>query len=353
MNDEALPPGQLPDREPLAKAPAEFTDGERLLWLGDRVPDFVLPDPQGELRYFYEGVTGSPVVLVLAANTARDDQWDEIKGFAALAPALHEAGADLMIVSNDGTESLAIVSQVIPEHARWLADIKGVVNVGLRTGALFPFTGVVCFVLDGNQRIVAVRGPEPGQAEWALAALKARPRESAHGLCLTAPVMLLPGILDSDDCGRLLNLISRSGPANGFVPVEDADLAAQIHKTLLRRIGPEVEKAFAFDDFAIEALALRWNEGALSGASDCRREITDPAVQGRSFSLILDLASEAYEGGDIRFPEYGPHVYRPGTGGGLVYSGTLLRELRPVSTGRRSLLTAVLRRAPKAADAGS
>ena len=353
MNDEALPPGQVPYREPLGKAPAEFTGNERLLWLGDRVPDFVLPDPKGELRFFYEGVTGSPVVLVLAANTARQDQWDEIKGFAALAPALHEAGADLMIVSNDGTESLAIVSQVIPEHVRWLADIKGVVNIGLRAGALFPFTGVVCFVLDGNQRIVAVRGPEPGQAEWALAALKARTREPAHSLSLTAPVLLLPGILDSEDCGRLLNLISRADPASGFVLVEQPDLVAQIGKTLLRRIGPEVEKAFAFDDFAIETIALRWSEGSLSGASDYRRDITDPAVQGRSFSLILDLASEAYEGGDIRFPEYGSHSYRPGTGGGLIYSGTLLGELRPVSTGRRSLLTAVLRRAPKAAAARS
>src|SRR5260221_6967144 len=230
MSDEALPPGQIPDRGPLAIGPAEITDGERLLWLGDRVPDFVLPDPRGELRYFYEGGTGSPVVLVLAANTARQDQWDEIKGFAALAPALHEAGADLMIVSNDGTESLAIVSRVIPEHARWLADIKGVVNVGLRAGALFPFTGVVCFVLDGNQRIIAVRGPEPGQAEWALAALKSRTREPAHGLSLMAPVLLLQGILDSEDCGRLLNLMSSTSPASGVVPIEGAALAAQIGK---------------------------------------------------------------------------------------------------------------------------
>src|SRR5713101_6493982 len=106
---------------------AALPDGERLLWSGDRVPDFVLPDPDGQLRYFYQTVTGSPTVLVMAANTARQDQWDEIKGFAALAPALREAGAALMIVSNDGIESLSMVAKIIPEHALWLADIKGVV----------------------------------------------------------------------------------------------------------------------------------------------------------------------------------------------------------------------------------
>jgi hypothetical protein len=333
--DEKAPPGR-------GSAPAPVPQGERLLGPGDRIPNFMLPDPRGELRLFYQAIAGWPTVLLLAANTAMQDQWDEIKGFAAAAPALHAAGAKLMIVSNDGIDSLAMVAKIIPEHAHWLADIKGVVNLGLRQGALFAFTGAVCFVLDANQRIVGLRGAEPGHAEWALAMLNARSSESPQQLSTVAPVLLLPAALDGEDCAVLLKQISDANTTSGSAGIADKALAERIGKTLLRRIGPEVEKAFSFDDFVVESLALRWDDSA--AAADRRVEVDDPAVQGRSFSLILDLAGEAYRGGDIQFPEYGPHSYRPGSGGALVFAGTLLRELRSVSTGRRSLLVATLRR---------
>lgn len=328
-------------------APVPVPQGERLLGPGDRIPNFMLPDPQGELRLFYRAIAGWPTVLLLAANTAMQDQWDEIKGLAAAAPALHAAGATLMIVSNDGIDSLAMVAKIIPEHAHWLADIKGVVNLGLRQGALFAFTGAVCFVLDANQRIIEMRGAEPGHAEWALAMLKARQGELPQQLSTIAPVLLLPSVLDGEDCAGLLKQISNANTPSGSAPIADKALAERIGKILLRRIGPEVEKAFSFDDFVFESLALRWDDSA--AAADRRAEVDDPAVQGRSFSLIVDLASEAYNGGEILFPEYGPHCYRTGTGGALVFAGTLLRDLQPVSTGRRCLLVATLRRPrPKA-----
>jgi hypothetical protein len=340
--DEKAPPGR-------GSAPAPVPQGERLLGLGDRIPNFMLPDPQGELRLFYQAVAGWPTVLLLAANTAMQDQWDEIKGLAAAAPALHAAGAKLMIVSNDGIDSLAMVAKIIPEHAHWLADIKGVVNLGLREGALFAFTGAVCFMLDANQRIIGVRGAEPGHANWALAMLKARPSGSPQRLSATAPVLLLPSVLDGEDCATLLKQISDANTPSGSAGIADKSVAERINKILLRRIGPEVEKAFSFDDIVFESVTLRWDDS--SAASDRRCEVEDPAVQGRSFSLILDLAGEAYRGGDIQFPEYGPHSYRPGSGGALVFAGTLLRELRSVSAGRRNLLMATLRRPISAATA--
>lgn len=328
--------------------PAAVPQGERLLAAGDRIPNFILPNPQGELRLFYPLIAGSPCVLLLAANTAMQDQWDELKGFAALAPALREAGAQIMIVSNDGIESLAMVAKIIPKHAHWLADIKGVVNLGLRQGALFAFTGTVCFVLDSNQRITAVRGGEPGHAEWALALLKAQASETAQRLSHAAPVLLLPAVLDSEDCAALLKQISEQATSSGAAPIADKALAERIGKTVLRRIGPEIEKAFSFDDFTVEAVQLRWDDSA--APADRRCEIEDPAVQGRAFSLILDLGQEGCEGGDILFPEYGPHSYRAGRGTAVIFAGTLLRELQSVTAGRRCLLVATLRR-PKAAAA--
>ena len=326
-------------------APVEMPTGERLLAAGDRLPEFVLPDPSGQLRFFYQTVTGRPVVLALFANTAKQDQWDEMKELASTNEAIHAAGADLFIVSNDGIESLAMVAKTIPAHAVWLADINGVVNMGLRTAALFPFTGVACLVLDGNQRIVAVRGLEEAQGSWALGVLRAMSRQEPHQLNQAAPVLVLPTVLEPADCVRLLALVPADAPAAGSAGVADKTVVDEIAKLLLRRIGLEIEKAFSFDDFTIASLVLRWDDP--SAPAERRREINDPAVEGRPFQLVMDLDSSGYEGGTIGFPEYGPHGYRPGTGGAIIHAGTLLRELARVVSGRRILLMATLKRPGK------
>jgi len=319
--------------------------GERLLAPGDRLPDFVLPDPKGTLRFFYQNVTGAPTVFFMAANTAMQNQWDEIKELAAQAAAIRAAGADLVIVSNDGIESLEMVSKIIPEHAIWLADIKGVVNLGLRSAAQFLLSGITVFVLDGNQRIVAARGHTPGQATWALEVLQAMNRDEPQKLGQVAPILMLPAVLEPADCSRLIEQISASATPHGAAPIADKALAEQVVKLLLRRIGPEVEKVFSFDDFTIEDVTLRWDDH--SAAAEKVRAVNDPAVEGRPFLLLVDLDAAAYTGGETSFPEFGPHRYQPGAGGAIVHAGALLRELAPVASGRRSLLSATLRRTRK------
>ena len=92
----------LPLTRPAAPPVRELE--EALILPGDRIPEFILPDANAQLQRFYELVRGRPTVLVLVANTARQEQWDEIKGYADIAPALDAAGVDLFIVTNDGVE---------------------------------------------------------------------------------------------------------------------------------------------------------------------------------------------------------------------------------------------------------
>ena len=42
-----------------------------------------------------------------------------------------------------------------------------------------------------------------------------------------------------------------------------------------------------------------------------------------------------YEGGDLRFPEFGPRTYCPPTCGAVVFSCSLLHEATPVTRGTR------------------
>jgi hypothetical protein len=327
-------------------APAAKDPEESLLLPGDRVPEFILPDAETRLHNFYDRVRGRRAVLVLAANTARQEQWDEIKGYADIALALDSAGVDLFIVTNDGVESMAMVSKAIPAPAVWLADIKGVVNLALRTGGKLDKSGLISLFLDSNQRVIAIKGAEPGHAPWALGVLRGLSGEAPLALGTVAPVLILPRVLDEEACRRLL---SQEGLSITPAPIANPAEVEALSRLLLRRIGPEVDRVFSFDDFRFESLALRQEDAAAgSSALDRRRDNSDPETAGRSFALILDLDAGAYEGGGLRFPEYGPHLYRPAAGAALVHAGAMLRELLPVTSGRRSLLTLTLRRPPKA-----
>jgi predicted 2-oxoglutarate/Fe(II)-dependent dioxygenase YbiX len=51
--------------------------------------------------------------------------------------------------------------------------------------------------------------------------------------------------------------------------------------------------------------------------------------------VTINLNAEDYEGGDLRFPEYGRQTYRAPTGGACIFSCGLMHEATPVTTGKR------------------
>ena len=329
-------------------------EGPARLLPGDRMPNFRLPDAEDVSRQFYALMKGRPALLVLAANTARQDQWDEIKALGAALPDFEAEGLDLFIVSNDGVESVAMVSKTVPAPAVWFADIQGMVNVGIRGAAKFEMTGVVSFLLDADQRVVAIRGAEPGHAAWALATLWEQPQPEPLTLSTAAPVLVMPAVLDGRLCGRLLEQLDAAGASAEGAAIGEEELSAEVGQVMLRRIGPEVEKVFDFEDIVIEEVKIRRDlAGAEAGPRagiERRREIADSVGAERRFALLLDLDAHAYEDGGFGFPEYGPHAYRPGTGAALIYSAAILAEIRPLSSGKRSLLTATLRQRPRASQ---
>ncbi len=349
MTETKAPPTNLlsrmgldrPMRVPVMEGPARLLPG-------DRMANFRLPGPDDVSREFYALMKGRAALLVLVANTARQDQWDEIKALAAALPDFEAAGLDLFIVSNDGVESLAMVSKAVPAPAVWFADIQGMVNIGIRGAAKFEMTGLLSFLLDADQRVVALRGPEPGHATWALATLWEQPQPEPVMLSVAAPVLVMPAVLDSRLCGRLLEQLEAAGAGAEGSAVEEGAFATEVAQVMLRRVGPEVEKVFDFEDIVIEGVKVRRDAAGPEAGIERRHDIVDIVGRERFFSLILELDAGAYEGGGFAFPEYGPHVYRPASGGALIFSAALLAEIRPPGSGRRSLLTATLRQRPKA-----
>ena len=72
------------------------------------------------------------------------------------------------------------------------------------------------------------------------------------------------------------------------------------------------------------------------------RDNTTPQTQHRRFAMTLALNAEAYEGGVLRFPEFGGATYKPATGMAVVFSCSLLHEATDVIGGKRFMLLSFL-----------
>ena len=71
-----------------------------------------------------------------------------------------------------------------------------------------------------------------------------------------------------------------------------------------------------------------------------------PATAHRRFGLTVNL-NVGFEGGELRFPEYGPDLYCPPVGAAILFSSSLLHEVLPVTSGERFSLLSFLFASPR------
>ena len=70
------------------------------------------------------------------------------------------------------------------------------------------------------------------------------------------------------------------------------------------------------------------------------RDNTTRGTAHRRFAVTINLNAEEYEGGELRFPEFGTETYRAPTGGAIVFASSLLHEVTLVTRGRRYVFLA-------------
>jgi predicted 2-oxoglutarate/Fe(II)-dependent dioxygenase YbiX len=58
--------------------------------------------------------------------------------------------------------------------------------------------------------------------------------------------------------------------------------------------------------------------------------------------VSVNLNTEEFEGGELRYPEFGAEMYRPATGAAIAFSCSMLHEAMHVTKGRRYVLLAFL-----------
>ena len=136
--------------------------------------------------------------------------------------------------------------------------------------------------------------------------------------------------------------------------IDNWELDNEIANLLGPRLGSEVEKIHYYEKWTFERFRIGCYEDTDDGFFKAHRDNFNEALKDRRYAVSINLNAEEYEGGDLRFLEYGHDLYRPPTGGAVVFSCSLLHEVLPVTKGRRFVFLTFLGGSPKSkGNAGS
>jgi hypothetical protein len=300
----------------------------RSLGIGERGPDFVLAGPTGASTRFYATAGGQPIALVFGRG-AEFPQRAELAGLLATR------------------EDVSVIEVLEPAAAEAYGITANEPTV---------------VVLDPDLRIVGVvPGDNPSTAVVTLLE-QALHRDPAIEVRGQAPVLFVPRAIDAALRDRLIQHAEQDAVETGVErsssagrgeeldadfkrrrdrTVTDAVLLRELTSVIGQRVLPEVSKAFAFRATRFEGFKLACYSATTGGFFRAHRDNLSQSTAHRVFALTLNLNDE-YDGGQLRFPEYGNQLYRPDAGVALVFSCAHLHEVLDVTAGRRFVLLSFL-----------
>lgn len=330
------------------------------LRLGDTLPGFGWRDTTGApVAPGLHGLAGGTLVLFACGKSGASAVSREIAKFAELADKFRAAGAIVAVVSADPVADNAATANKLKLMLPLLSDPGFAFGRAL---GLDPAKGpgwAVAFV-DARSRLAhVIDGDTPGRpAVLALSHLQRRQKTRSEAGVITeqAPVLIVPRLLEPEHCARLIAYWEAGNKVQGRVDndrgvrqvldedfkvrddvfLPDFDMETQAVFDRFREcLLPEVQRAFHYRITRVETLRIGCYDGARQGHFNAHRDNTVPSTAHRRFAMSLNLNSGDYEGGTLRFPEYGPQLYRPETGGAVIFSCSLLHEAMAVTRGRR------------------
>ena len=185
--------------------------------------------------------------------------------------------------------------------------------------------------------------------------LRAQPAPPSGPAEVQAPVLIVPRVFEPELCRALIAgheagpvgdsgyMKTIGGQIHGVVDyktkrrsdwlVADPELRTACMERLVSRLLPQVGLAFRFRATRIERYVVACYDAEPGGYFRPHRDNNGDGH--REFAVTLNLNAEEYEGGDLRFPEFGRQDYRPPTGGACVFACSLMHEATPVTRGRR------------------
>lgn len=179
-------------------------------------------------------------------------------------------------------------------------------------------------------------------------------------ITMQAPVLFIPNVLDIDFCKHLINiwetegnedtthLIEENGKWNERIDYKQAvrrnhklkegETLERLKDSIRNRVRPEIQKALHFQVTRFEGFSIFGYEASSGGYLGLHRDNCTENTAYRRLSMTINLNAGEYEGGYLRFPEYGTDLYQPETGCAAIFSSSLLHEVTDVTKGQRFAL---------------
>ena len=334
---------------------------------GEPVPWFIARTSANE-RFVFNSVAGRFVVLAFYGSMKSPAAQKLQAAMQGIRPLFDDENLCFFGVSNDPEdESLKRIADSLP-GIRYFWDFDRKVSALYQATAQASAQDTdgdgqfreLVYVLDPMLRVVRrfEIGADNDNLDALIGLLHGLPKIGAPYLArLQAPVLVVPRVFEPGLCDALIDYYAKNDSEDsGFMREVDGKTVGMIdygHKrrrdcqigdeelrnACMRRIHdrliPEIEKAFQFRANRIERYIVACYDGSEKGHFRAHRDNTTPGTAHRKFAVSLFLNSGDYEGGQLRFPEFGPALYAAPTGGAVVFSCSLLHEATPVTAGTR------------------
>ena len=329
--------------------------GDPFLW-------FTLPSTDNP-RYAFHSVAGRYVLLAFLGSSTQPLAQAALAAIAANRRLFDDETACVFGLSADAADlAEGRLVQALP-GIRFLFDLDGAVarNVGVvRPDPAAPQGPEIYtpawVLLDPLLRVIETQ--PLAQAEAIMARLAGLPPPELHGgVDIPPPVLVLPRIFEPEFCRALIgHYQAQGGSPSGFMreidgktvgvfdpamkrrsdcTIEDEGLRSAARARILRRIVPELKRVHHFEATRMERYIVACYDSADEGHFGPHRDNTTSGTAHRRFAVTINLNAEEFEGGELRFPEYGKRSWRAPTGGAVVFSCSLLHQALPVTGGVR------------------
>jgi Rps23 Pro-64 3,4-dihydroxylase Tpa1-like proline 4-hydroxylase/peroxiredoxin/GT2 family glycosyltransferase len=220
-----------------------------------------------------------------------------------------------------------------------------------------------CFVLNTNLKIVSRHqdnSPELATMSVRDCYEQMKRYNDAHQapqvFSEMSPALIVPNAFTDEFCEKAIRSFRTGHTFNGTVGSDKSKayrpeakvridhipgkaLCAELDDKLSRSLFPEIKKFYGFDVRFRE----QYKVGLYPGGEDkqgffvAHRDNFDSPLGYRRLAMTLNLTDE-FEGGGLRFPEYGNTVFRPAKGSAIVFPCAMMHEALKVTKGERIIL---------------
>jgi peroxiredoxin/predicted 2-oxoglutarate/Fe(II)-dependent dioxygenase YbiX len=329
---------------------------------GDPCPWFTLPSTDNP-RYAFHSVAGRYVLLAFLGSSGQPAALAAVAAVAAHRARFDDETLCFFGISADAADRAEGRLEPSLPGIRFLFDLDGaaareagVVRPDPNTPQGPALYAPAWVLLDPMLRVIETR--PLAQHDAMMARLASLPPPDSHGGTeIPPPVLVLPRIFEPELCRALIGYYqAQGGSPSGFMreengktvgvfdtamkrrsdcTIEDQRLRNATRARILRRIVPELKRVHHFDATRMERYIVASYDSAERGHFAAHRDNTTGGTAHRRFAVTINLNAEEFEGGELRFPEYGKRSWCAPTGGAVVFSCSLLHQALPVTAGVR------------------